>query len=99
MARLISHWWLLDVRLLTTIRLKNLLKDDRIWTEPILCKWPDGGKMGLRRKRFILAIFLLEELSLRMEENLNPMLNRLGAGFYDFINELPKALEALEVTK
>ncbi|MBA7581762.1 hypothetical protein ES708_23673 [subsurface metagenome] len=77
-------------------RLKSLLKDDRIWTEPILCKWPDGGKMDLRCKRFILAVFLLEELSLRIEENSNPMFKKLGAGFYDFINEFPKALEVIK---
>jgi len=77
-------------------RLKSLLKDDRIWAEPILCKWPDGGKIDLQRKRFILAVFLLEELSLRMEENSNPMFNRLGAGFYDFIKELPRALEVIK---
>ena len=77
-------------------RLKNLLKDDKIWSEPILCKWPDGGKIDLGRKRFILGIFLLEELSLRMEENSNPMFKILGSGFYDFINELPKALEVIK---
>lgn len=77
-------------------RLKSLLKDDRIWTEPILCKWSDSDKIDLQRKRLILAIFLLEELSLRMEENSNPMFNRLVAGFYDFINELPKALEVIK---
>jgi len=77
-------------------RLKSLLKDDRMWAEPILCKWLDGGKIDLQRKRFILAIFLLEELSLRIEENSNPMFNRLGVGFYDFVNELPKALEVIK---
>lgn len=77
-------------------RLKSLLKDDRIWTEPILCKWSDGGKINLQRKRLILAIFLLEELSLRIEENSNPMFKKLGSGFYDFINELPKALEVIK---
>ncbi|MBA7554122.1 hypothetical protein ES705_46734 [subsurface metagenome] len=77
-------------------RLKSLLKDDRIWTEPILCKWPDGGKIDLGRKRFILAIFLLEELNLRIEENSNPMFKKLGSGFYDFINEFPKALEVIK---
>ena len=77
-------------------RLKSLLKDDRIWTEPILCKWPDDGKIDLQRKRFILAIFLLEELSLRIEENSNPMFKKLGSGFYDFINELPKILEVIK---
>lgn len=76
-------------------RLKNLLKDDGIWTEPILCKWSDIGKIDLGRKRFILAIFLLEELSLRIEENSNPMFKKLGSGFYDFINELPKTLEVI----
>jgi thiamine kinase-like enzyme len=77
-------------------RLENLLKDDRIWAEPILCKWPDGDKIDLQRKRFILAIFLLEELSLRIEENSNPMFKKLGAGFYDFFNELPEALEVIK---
>lgn len=77
-------------------RLKSLLKNDRIWTEPILCKWPDGGKIDLQRKRLILAIFLLEELSLRIEENSNPMFKKLGSGFYDFINELPKVLEVIK---
>ena len=77
-------------------RLENLLKDDRIWAEPILCKWSDGGKIDLQRKRFILAIFLLEELSLRIEENSNPMFKKLGAGFYDFFNELPRALEVIK---
>ena len=77
-------------------RLKSFLKDVRIWTEPILCKWPDGDKIDLQRKRLILAIFLLEELSLRIEENSNPMFKKLGSGFYDFINELPKALEVIK---
>jgi hypothetical protein len=77
-------------------RVKSLLKDDRIWTEPILCKWPDGGKMDLGRQRFILAIFLLEELNLRIEENSNPMFKKLGSGFYDFTNELPRALEVIK---
>jgi hypothetical protein len=75
-------------------RLKNLLKGDRMWTDPILYEWPGTviGKMSFRRKRLILAIFLLEELSLRIEENSNPMFKKLGAGFYDFFNELPGAL-------
>lgn len=77
-------------------RLKSLLTDDEIWANPILCKWPDIGKIDLQRKRLILAIFLLEELSLQMEENLNLMFKKLGAGFYDFISELPKALEVLK---
>lgn len=79
-------------------RLKNLLKDDRMWADPALCKWSGTGigKMSFRNKRLILAIFLLEELSLRMEENSNPMFKKLGSGFYDFINEFPKALEVIK---
>lgn len=79
-------------------RLKNLLKDDRMWTDPILCKWPGTGigKMSLRHKRLILAIFLLEELGLQIEENSNPMFKELGSGFFDFINEFPKVLEAIK---
>jgi len=55
-----------------------------------------GGKIDLQRKRFILAIFLLEELSLRIEENSNPIFKRLEFGFIDFINELPEALGVIK---
>ncbi|HBY56701.1 MAG TPA: hypothetical protein DEG96_02380 [Candidatus Atribacteria bacterium] len=78
-------------------RLKNLLEDDRMWAEPILCKWPDMkvNNISLRRRRLILTIFLLEELSLRIEENSNPVFKELGCGFYDFVSEFPKVLEVM----
>lgn len=78
------------------LRIKRLLTEGKLWSDPILYDWPGVGSTNLLRRRLILAIFLLEELNLHLEQNSNPCFFELDHGFKKFSNELSGALKAVK---
>lgn len=71
--------------------LHSQAKDDSL-----LLHWPKVDWRGKQQKIKLLLVFLLEELTLYLQENDNPLFFRLSGGLEQFVEEMPRLNEVFQ---
>ncbi len=77
-------------------RIKHAVEYKGITDFSLLQQWPHIEWQEKKHRCLYLAVFLLEELSLKLRENDNPLFKKMGPGFYDFLEEIRRAAGYLQ---
>jgi hypothetical protein len=80
-------------------RIKHAVEYEDMEDLRLLQEWPHINWQDKDQRCLYLALFLLEELSLKLQENGNPLFEKMGSGFSSFLKEIRQAAEYLQGCK
>lgn len=77
-------------------RIRQAYEGDANKAFNLILRWPHITWRNKKQRRLYLVLFLLEEISLKLRENGNPLFGKMGGDFNDFIKEIRIAARYLQ---